>query len=59
LSLDLPPKGGDFESKLLLKYAGDSVAANVLAENREELELHRKYSAYFGCLFLAMQVGLR
>jgi len=46
-------------AELLSKYAGDSVAANVLAENREELELHRKYSAYFGCLFLAMQVGLR
>jgi ubiquinone/menaquinone biosynthesis C-methylase UbiE len=44
-------------AELLSKYAGDSVAANVLAENREELEIHRRYSASYGYLFLIMRIG--
>jgi len=37
---------------LTSKYAGDSVATAVLAENREELELFRLYSGYYGYVFL-------
>jgi len=39
-------------AELTSKYAGDSVATAVLAENREELELFRLYSGYYGYVFL-------
>jgi SAM-dependent methyltransferase len=41
-------------AELLPGYAGDAVATAVLAENREELELRRRYSAYYGYLFLVL-----
>ncbi|HEY7689977.1 MAG TPA: class I SAM-dependent methyltransferase [Dongiaceae bacterium] len=37
---------------LLQKYTGDSVATAVLAENREEIELFKLHSGYYGYVFL-------
>jgi SAM-dependent methyltransferase len=35
-------------------YAGDSVAAAVLREHREEIETYRAFAAYYGYAFLVM-----
>src|SRR5262245_29336002 len=40
---------------LLRKYAGDSSATAVLTESRDEMELHKHYSDYYGYVFLVMQ----
>jgi ubiquinone/menaquinone biosynthesis C-methylase UbiE len=46
-------------AELIPKHAGDPVATSVLAENREEMELHRKYSRYYGYVFLVMEPASR
>ncbi len=46
-------------AELMPKHAGDPVAASVLAENRDEMELHRKYSRYYGYVFLVMRPASR
>jgi hypothetical protein len=39
-------------AELLSRYAGDPVATAILGESREELEIRRQYSGYYGYLFL-------
>jgi SAM-dependent methyltransferase len=40
---------------LIPKYAADPVATALLAEVREDLEIHRRHSEYYGYVFLVMR----
>lgn len=42
-------------AELRSRYAGDAVATGVLAECRDELDIHRRYSSHYGYLFLVMR----
>jgi len=44
---------------LLSKYTGNPIAAALLTEVREDLEIHRKYSGYYGYVFLALALANR
>ena len=41
------------------KYASDPIAAAVVAESREEIEVYRDYADYYGYVFLVMQLEAR
>jgi SAM-dependent methyltransferase len=43
-------------TELVPKYAGDPLAEAVLSECRQEIELYRRYAAYYGYVFLVMGV---
>lgn len=41
------------------RYAGNPIATAILRESRDELELHRNYSEYYGDVFLVLALAKR
>jgi hypothetical protein len=49
--------GADAQAVFLRTVAGGAVGKAVLGACREEIETYRKFSAYYGSLFLVMSAG--